>query len=138
MIIRQVIWRNHNCNRLPVLCQGTGLQPGGLRDSVSTTLFLDIICLATYFYYLFLLPIADCKRCLPRQLWIIVIILLPSTSCIYRDSRATFTIKSFMQFSLTAKLTTIDELDNSDTRTDLTPSIWGLPAYEPILSSLCV
>src|SRR3984957_2934066 len=60
--------------------------------------FLDLYVLYCISYYLFPLPIADCKRCLPRQLYIIVIIFLLPTSCIYRRFRATFTIKSFTQF----------------------------------------
>jgi len=84
------------CNRLPV--------PKLAPPYDSPPCFLAIVCLTTYFHYLFPLPITDCKRCLQWQLWIIVVIILPPTSCIYRDSRATFTIKSLIQFPHTAKL----------------------------------
>ena len=50
-------------------------------------------------HYLFPLPIADYRRCLPKQLWLIVVIFLLPISCIYRAFRATFTIKSLVQFS---------------------------------------
>ena len=55
--------------------------------------YLSIVSI-TYFYYLS--PTE--WRCLRWLLWIIVVIFLPPTSCIYRDFRATFTIKSLVQY----------------------------------------
>src|SRR5260221_11749682 len=84
------------CKRLPALCRDTRSPLGRLQDSVNATQYIDCrsILLAdhcSHFSYL-----------LPHY-----ILSSPPSSCIYRDSRATFTIKSFIQFFPTAKLTVI-------------------------------
>ena len=73
------------CNRLPTLCRDTRSSLGRLQDGVNATLYIDrrSILLAdhcSHFSYL-----------LPHYT-----LLPPHSSCIYRASRATFTIKSFM------------------------------------------
>jgi len=85
------------CNQLPVLKLAL------LYNSPPYFLpsYISLLISITYFYYLS--PTE--WRCLQWRLWIIVVSLLPPTSCIYRDSRATFMIKSLGQFLHTAKLT---------------------------------
>ena len=75
------------CNRLPTLCRDSRSSPERLQDGVNATLYIDrrSILLAdhrSHFSYL-----------LPHY-----ILLPPPSSCIYRGSLATFTIKSLMQF----------------------------------------
>ena len=81
------------CNRLPTLCQDTRSSPGRLQDGANATLYIDrrLILLAdhcSYFSYL-----------LPHY-----ILLPPPSSCIYRGSRPTFTIKSFIHSTLCKSL----------------------------------
>src|ERR1700733_453188 len=75
------------CNRLPTLCRDIRSSPGRLQDSLNATLYIDrrsilVADHCSHFSYL-----------LPHY-----VLLLPPSSCIYRAFRATFTIKSFMQF----------------------------------------
>jgi len=82
--------------RLPVLCRDTRSPLKRLQDTVNTTLYIAcrLILLTDYCsHFSYLLP---------------HYILSPlPPSCIYRGSRATFTIKSFIQFFPTAKLIVI-------------------------------
>ena len=72
--VRDTLTRERHCNRLPRLPPPCDSPPCFLTSYVSLPMS----------HYLFPLPIADCKRCLPRQLYIIIVIFLPPTSCIYR------------------------------------------------------
>ena len=68
------------CNRLPTLCQDTRSSARWLQDSVNATLYIG------------------CRSLLVADHHSHYVLSPPPSSCIYRGSRATFTIKSFMQF----------------------------------------
>jgi len=81
---RQRLWLNNTIGLLPV---------SKLAPPYDSPPYFLTSYLTTYFHYL--LPTE--WRDLQWRLWIIVVIFLPSTSCIYRDFRATFAIKSLVQ-----------------------------------------
>ena len=68
------------------------------------TLYVSLLIPVTYFLTLYVLLLISMTLSTADVVDIDVILLL-LTSCIYRDFRATFKIKSFTQFSHTAKLT---------------------------------
>ena len=93
--LRRALYRVsiRRCNRLPTLCWDTRSPPGRLQDGVNATLYIDCrsILLADYCsHFSYLLPH--------------YILLPPPSLYIYRGSRPTFIIKSFIHSTLCKSL----------------------------------